>query len=190
MSSLSIETRELRSFRLYQRTSDMRSFLNKKDTFGVFMMCNALQPKDRENLRELLLPLKLKIQYIPNKVARFVFAKKTKDDTFLSEQQNWIAINNLLEGNVILITDENGGLIEEDRLTFLLQQPLFFVRFVFVNGYIYRQRDLRALLNIPLQQRQLGKKLIPSLLTSLIYRNLLLLLALKTKSDKDKNNKK
>lgn len=87
MSSFVIETRELRSFRLYQRTRDMRSFLNKEETFGVFMMCNSLQPKEREELRELLLPHKIKIQYIPNKIAYFLLSKKIKESS-LNQQQD------------------------------------------------------------------------------------------------------
>lgn len=91
-----------------------------------------------------------------------------------------------MSGNVILVTDEAGGMLDEERLSFLLQQPFLFLRFVFVNGQIYRHRDLRVLLKTSYQEKQLGKKLIPSLLMGVLFRRIALLLALKTKADKDK----
>jgi hypothetical protein len=75
MKSLNIDTRELKSFRLLQRTKNLKSFLEKNKSFGLFMACDSLHPNDRIKIRSEI-SQNTQINYISKNSIKFLFKNK------------------------------------------------------------------------------------------------------------------
>jgi hypothetical protein len=120
MASFQINSREIRSFKLYKQTLELRTFFEEKNRNGIFMMCDSLHPTERILMRADLAKNNLKINIVPKNITKFLF--KTK------ETNN---IKNLLSGSVVLIRDTNNNALTEEQIKFLFKQEKMSIRFLF-----------------------------------------------------------
>lgn len=72
-----INNREIRSFRLRLRMLFLSSFLKDKNSLGVFMFSDSLQPKDRRNLSEELNKREIKVNSISKSTLKTIFVGKS-----------------------------------------------------------------------------------------------------------------
>lgn len=135
MAFFNINNREIRSFKLYKQTADMNSFFLNKNQNGLFMMCDSLHPKDRIQMRGDLAQYDLKIKIIPKNIIHFLFENDKKE------------IQNLLKGNVVLVTTNNEKNFEENHFKYLLKQEKMSIRFLLWNGVIYRENKIKDFIN-------------------------------------------
>ena len=120
MVKRSLDKREVRSFRLRYFTLDLSCFLKQKESFGLFMLCDSLQPKDRQKWSEEFNKKNFKVTFVSKNILKFVFFK-TK----------WVEVRNLLQGGVVLIRDKLNKVIKKENLNFLLTEKKFFFRLLF-----------------------------------------------------------
>lgn len=136
MKLYTLDKREIRSFRLRQKTLELKNFFEKKDSYGLFMMSETLQPRERINKRKDYIKHNLQINNISKKVA-----------TFLSKKEDWKPIKNLLTGNVMLIKEKTNKAFSEETLNFILKEKSLSVRFLYWNENIYRNTDILRLID-------------------------------------------
>ncbi len=137
MASFQINSREIRSFKLYKQTLELRTFFEEKNRNGIFMMCDSLHPTERILMRADLAKNNLKINIVPKNITKFLF--KTK------ETNN---IKNLLSGSVVLIRDTNNNALTEEQIKFLFKQEKMSIRFLFWNHQIYRGSVLEKYISL------------------------------------------
>lgn len=162
MKLYNLDKREIRSFRLRYRTLELKSLFENKNSFGLFMMADTLQPEDRINKRKNFIEHNLKITSISKKIGRFI-----------AKNQEWSSIKNLLSGSVILIRDKNNNPIKPESIKFLLNEAKFSVRFLFWNENLYREKTLNNYVNTVGQNKLISlNHLIKKIsLTPLIFSN-------------------
>lgn len=131
MSPNLIDTREIRSFRMRKRALELKNFFEKKDSCGIFVMTNTLQPKEHIDLRSFFLKNNLKIINFQKKINKFLFA-----------ESKWHNIQNLLAGNVILIRDKQEKPLEKNVLKSIATDDKFSFRFLYWNYNIYRNKKI------------------------------------------------
>lgn len=129
MKLYKLDAREIRSFRLRYRTLELKSFFENKQSFGLFIMTETIQPKDR--IEKQLNPGSLQMTNISKKISKF-----------LTKQQNWTAVQNLLAGNVVVLKNKSQTPLSPDILKKILQKPQTTPRFLFWNETIYREKSL------------------------------------------------
>lgn len=142
MASFQINTREIRSFKLYKQTLDIRSFFEDQNKNGIFMMCDSLNPNERIAMRADLSANNLKINILPKNTTRFLFN---------SEEKKYI--KNLLNGNVVLIKNATENPLNETQLKFLIQQEKMTIRFLFWKGQVYRGDAIKKFVALPEQEK-------------------------------------
>ena len=76
MKTFSFEKREIRSFRLKTCTLGLLNFLKKRNQFGFFVACDALNPQERIALRQDIASNKVKLTRISDKVGNLLFSSK------------------------------------------------------------------------------------------------------------------
>lgn len=160
MKLYSLDKREIRSFRLRHRTLELKSIFEEKNSFGMFMMAEPLHPTERILNRKDFIKHNLKVTTVSKKTAKFI-----------SKDNSWKSVQNLLLGNVILIRERTNKELSIETLNFLLKNNKMSTRFLFWNQNIYRSKDINKFIKdknniIPLE------KLIKRIaLTPLIFLN-------------------
>lgn len=120
MLNLNTDNREIKSFRLRSRIKDLKSFILKKDSVGIFMFSDSLNPAERIALREQLSVRNLQV----------IFYTKTLF-SFLLKNEKYIRLNNLLQGDVFLIKNRDGKELTEFDIKSILNQNNFMIRFLY-----------------------------------------------------------
>lgn len=136
MQLYKLDRREIRSFRLWYHTLELKSFFENKQSFGLFMMADTLQPSDRINNRENFIKYRVRITKISKKIGNF-----------LTKNIKWFPIKNLFLGNVILACDIDNLPIKPNSIQFLLKNIEFSIRFLYWNENIYRENSILNYLN-------------------------------------------
>jgi hypothetical protein len=62
------ENREIRSFRMRERTLKLKAFFDSNTRASCFIMSDAIQPQDRAELREILAQHNLEVTLLSKKV--------------------------------------------------------------------------------------------------------------------------
>lgn len=178
MSLFSVETRELRSFRIRYRIEKLRSVVENTKTDGVFCLANSLHPVEREELRLDLNTNNISVTSLSKNIIRFLFNSTDK-----KSKQKWKNVRSLLEGQIFLIQhkDENTRL-NKSFLTTLTKSDKFNLRLFLHNQQIYRKEHLMRLLPEPEQHK-------PSLLVLLLLNQVLLQRNLYLYTKNTKSNK-
>jgi hypothetical protein len=174
MSSLKIQSRELKSFKINNQINKIRSFFEKPNSFGIFAMYDSLHPNERILLRDSLNKRNLKITCIPKNISKIMFKAELLK-----------GLKNLIQNNIILITDINNNTINDDNIRFILSDNKFSVRFIFSNNQIYRVNKIKTYLS-SLEHEKHVKSLI-SLVTFNMYKNTILPLILINKLNSNNN---
>lgn len=134
MRLVKYENRELRSFRLKDKTLTLKAFLENKNSIAFFMMTDAIQPQDRIRLRHDFSKYNLNLTFV---------SKKTI--TLWMKQKEWECFPNLLLGNVVKIEPKKGtswDTLNQDTLNFLMGQKDLHLRFLFWNQQGYRKEKI------------------------------------------------
>lgn len=71
-----INNREIRSFRLRFRMLLLSCFLKNKESLGLFMFSDTLQPKDREEIAEQFNKRKIKVNSLAKSIVKSIFLTK------------------------------------------------------------------------------------------------------------------
>jgi hypothetical protein len=107
-----IDQREIRSFHLRKKLLDLKQFFEQKNSFGIFMMTDTLQPFDRINNRKNFFENALTVKSISKKIV-----------IFLTKNSEMIPLQNLLKGNVVLFYNKNNKTTyTPNQLTYLLKK--------------------------------------------------------------------
>jgi hypothetical protein len=69
-----IDNRELRSFKLHHKVLHLRNFFHEKNSFGLFMMNDLLQPEDRITKRKPYLEHNITVKNISKKIGKYLTA--------------------------------------------------------------------------------------------------------------------
>jgi len=136
MTTINLDTRELKSFRLLNKTNLLSKVFKDENTFGLFMMCDSIQPLERIELREYFKGHDIDIIYLSKQVSLGLFAKK-----------NMKEIKNLLQGGVVYIKSKTGAPLSEDTIKMLLNLKKFSIRFLYWNNSIYTKERVEEFLN-------------------------------------------
>lgn len=136
MSSLFIDTRELRSFRIKYRIKEFQSLIEDKKFTIAFCTTNTLYPAERENLRSSLNSSKLKVIFFSKNTIKVLLKKK-----------KWIPIFNLLEGDLYLVkhVQKNSSLTKPNILS-IISLTNFTLRLFLSSQQFYRKDVLIKLL--------------------------------------------
>lgn len=122
-----LDKREVRSFRLRYFTLILSSFLTQKESFGLFMLCDTVQPKDRQNWAEEFNKKNLKATFISKNILKFLF-----------KQKKWIKVKKLLEGGIVFLRDTTNKVIKKENLKFLFSEKKLYFRLIFWQYMLYR----------------------------------------------------
>lgn len=142
MALFSVETRELRSFRIRHRIEELRSVIENEKTDGVFCVANSLYPVEREELRSHFNKHNVAVTSLSKNIIRFLFAN-TK----------WKDVRSLLEGQIFLIKNkENNSRLSRNFLATLTKDEKFTLRLFLHNHQVYRRERLKTLLVTPEQK--------------------------------------
>lgn len=68
--------REIRSFRMREKTLRIKSLLNSANRTACFIMTDSIQPEDRAGLRESLAQQNLKLTAVSKKVVNLLMQHK------------------------------------------------------------------------------------------------------------------
>ena len=120
MTTINLDTRELKSFRLLNKTNELSKVFKDENTFGLFMMCDSIQPLERIELREYFKGHDIDIIYLSKQVSLGLFTKK-----------NMKELKNLLQGGVVYIKSKTGAPLSEDTIKMLLNLKKFSIRFLY-----------------------------------------------------------
>lgn len=149
MSLFSVETRELRSFRIRYRIENLRFVVENKQTDGVFCLANSLDSVEREDLRSDLNKNNISVTSLSKNIIRFLFNGLDKDS-----KQKWKNVRNLLEGQIFLIRHKNENIrLNKNFLISLTKSDKFTLRLFLHNHQIYRKEHLTRLLTSPEQNK-------------------------------------
>lgn len=163
MALFSVETRELRSFRLRYRIEELRSAIENKNTDGVFCISNSLHPIEREELRGEFNTRNINVISLSKNIIRFLFI-----------DSKWKNVRNLLEGQIFFVRDRNNKQLNKDYLINITQSEKFSLRLFLHNQQLYRKENLIKLLKKSEQQKP-GFAVVVLLRHFLIQRNIILL---------------
>lgn len=115
------DPREIRSFRLRNRTIDLKNFFANEKGLACFMLTDVIQPKDRIALRENFSNQNLNLTFLSKKVIKLWFKDK----------EELLDLKTLLLGNVVKIEVLNPMLpLTKENLKFLLEQKDFHLQFI------------------------------------------------------------
>lgn len=137
MTTINLDTRELKSFRLLNKTNIVSKLFKDENTFGLFMMCDSIQPLERIELREKFKEHNLEIIYLSKQVSLGLFSKK-----------NMKEVKNLLQGGVVYIKSTTGAPINEETIKMLLNLNKFSIRFLYWNNELYTKEKVEEFLNV------------------------------------------
>lgn len=127
-----LNNREIRSFRLRHKTILLKDFF-ETSSLGFFIMTDTIQPKDHIQLRKEFKTHNLQIQNISKKIS-----------IFLTQNNEWRHIKNLLIGNVILIkTTQNIPNTLPNTINFITTNTNFNIRFLVWNKTFYREQVIK-----------------------------------------------
>ncbi len=135
------ENREIRSFRMRERTLKLKAFFDSNTRAACFIMSDSIQPQDRAELREILAHHNLKVTLLSKKVVNLWM-----------QNSQWGPIKELLKGNVIQVesinkeTGENLPFTEE-KLQFIMGRDIFSVRLFVENQKAYRKEKVKTFLD-------------------------------------------
>jgi hypothetical protein len=147
MKSLNIDTRELKSFRLLQKTKNLKSFLDHTKSFGLFMTCDSLHPNDRIKIRSEV-SQNTQINYISKNSVKFLFKDK-----------KWNSVKNLLKGGVVHIKHKDYSLFDDKKINYFLKNNKFSLRFGYSNFNLYRKKALEEYAKINIEEKD-NKKVV------------------------------
>lgn len=71
-----IDTRDLKSFRLLNKTKQLRIFFNNGENFGIFASSDALHPNERLQLNREFTKHKLEITQISKNISNLIFNRE------------------------------------------------------------------------------------------------------------------
>ena len=162
MALFSVETRELRSFRLRHRIEELRSVIEDKNTDGVFCISNSLHPIEREELRGEFNTRNINVISLSKNIVRFLFI-----------DSKWKNVRNLLEGQIFFVRDRNNKLLTKDFLLSMTQSEKFTLRLFLHNQQLYRKENLIKLLS-NVEQKKPVVGVVILLKHLLIQRNIIL----------------
>jgi hypothetical protein len=157
MALFPVNTRELRSFRLLQRTAIFTERLTSENGSTLYAMCDSLHPRERLDMRGRL---------VHEQRLRLAFLSKNVPQNLLKRQE-WKRLRHLLQGNVVEITDQSGGELTEEQLRFIMSQTKFSPRLLLWRRQMYRAQRLRDFLE-DVEQRRIGPKLPASQLSQVV----------------------
>ncbi len=147
MKLYSIDKREIRSFRLRQKTLDIKQFFENTNSFGLFMMTDTFQPKDRIANRNTFIQHKLKVINLSKKIVNFLTANNSMKP-----------LQHLLKGNVVLFRNkDNAPILNINALTFLLTDKNLSPRFLYWNKNIYLKSDIIKLIDNSQNKKNLNQ---------------------------------
>jgi len=139
MVNYKFENREVRSFRIREKTINFNNLFNKKDKFACFLMADLIQPSDRALLRDAFEEQKLKLTFLSKKMV-----------TLWVKDKGIAPLSNLLKGNVIKIEpieDSLGNTVElQNKIQFIINQKSFNLRFLVLNEGLYRKEKVEKLI--------------------------------------------
>lgn len=139
MRAYKFENREIRSFRIREKTLNFNNLFNKKDKFACFLMADLIQPSDRAQLKDAFEEQELKLTFLSKKMVDLLFKDKGS-----------ITLKNLLKGNVIKIepyeTSKTDNLSLQTKIRFVLSQNSFNLRFIVLNDGLYRREKIEKFL--------------------------------------------
>ncbi len=115
-----INNREIRSFRLRYRMLLLSSFLKNKDSLGMFMFSDTLQPSVRQEIAEEFNKREIKVNSIAKSILKAIFVTK-----------GWYNIRKLLEGGVVLVKDKKNGIMSKENIKYVLSDKRFFFKLFF-----------------------------------------------------------
>ena len=126
--------KELKSLQLYSKIKKFNSFLNDKNTCGIFITSAELHPKIRIEAAEQFLNNNLKVTKISARLIK-ILLKFNNQDT----------LENLLTGPVYLIEAKQDLLIK-NNLDLILSFKKFKFRFLYYKQQIYRSEEVLTLI--------------------------------------------
>jgi hypothetical protein len=148
MALFPVNTRELRSFRLLQRTGIFTERLTTETGSTLYAMCDSLHPRERIEMRG---------RFVHEQGLRLAFLSKNVSQNLLSRSE-MKEFRHLLQGHVVEIADKAGGDLTEDQLRFILSYGKFSPRLLIWRRQLYRAQRLRDFLEGG-PERRVGPKL-------------------------------
>jgi len=133
MAFFSINTRELRSFRLLKRTKNFAEHLMTDEGSTLYLMCDSLHPHERIEMRE---------RFVAEHGLDLVFLPKNVSQNLLRGPE-WIEFRNLFKGQVVEVSSKSGEALTENQLRFVSNYNKFSLRFLLWRRQIYRAQRLK-----------------------------------------------
>ena len=162
MSLVSVNIRELRSFRIKHRIKELRTVIENKNTDGVFCTSNSFFRVEKKDLG-----------FNENDIIISLYSKNII--RFLFRNYNWINIRSLLEGQIFLIKHkETNKFLDKTVIINFLKSQKFLLRLYIHNQNIYRKGKLNQL-SLFLDQKE-ASSLNYYFFKHFIFKHLLLLL--------------
>lgn len=129
-----IEGREIRSFRLRQKTLGFNRFFQEQKKVAWFVMGDIIEPAERLELKERFASVGLKVTFVSKKMV----------DLWVQSDELGI-LKNLLKGNVLKLEPINNNISESEihtQFEFLKQQKTLNLRFMIWDQEFYRKEKL------------------------------------------------
>ncbi len=101
------------------------------------MMNDLLQPEDRITKRKPYLEHNITVKNISKKIGKY-----------LTADNSWSSVNNLLKGSVVFIQDKKGSVMSPATINFLITNERYSLRFVYWKNNIHRFKDLEKVLHV------------------------------------------
>lgn len=135
MKSYQFENREIRSFRIREKSLNFNNLFNKQNKFACFLMADLIQPSDRASLKDAFEEQQLKLTFLSKKMI----------DLWVKDKGS-VVLKNLLKGNVIKIEPYQTSDLKEidlqNKIQFILNQNAFNLRFTLLNNEFYRKEKI------------------------------------------------
>jgi hypothetical protein len=157
MALFPVNTRELRSFRLLQRTGTFTERLTTEGGSTLYAMCDSLHPRERVEMRA---------RFVHEQNLCLTFLPKNVPQNLLNRSE-WKELRNLLQGHVVEISEKSGGDLTEEQLRFILSYGKFSPRLLIWRRQLYRAQRLREFLEDS-AERRVGPKLPAAQLTQVL----------------------
>ncbi len=139
-----IEGREIRSFRLRQKTLGFNRFFQEQKKVAWFVMGDVIEPSERLELKERFASVGLKLTFVSKKMVNLWVQT---DDLGV--------LKNLLKGNVLKLEPISNEISESDiraQFEFLKQQKMLNLRFMIWDQDFYRKEKLEAYFSRTVQE--------------------------------------
>jgi hypothetical protein len=157
MALFPVNTRELRSFRLLQRTGIFTERLTSENSSTLYAMCDSLHPRERIEMRG---------RFVHEQGLQLTFLSKNVTQNLLNRSE-WKELRHLLQGHVVEINNKSGGELTEDQLRFIVNHVKFSPRLLLWRRQMYRAQRLRNFL-ADSDDRRMGPKLPASQLSQIL----------------------